>query len=97
MNIVTIKHTVADYDKWKIGYDADEPNRRAAGATSVTLTRAPASADGSTDIVAFIQFPDVAAAAGFLDNPGLAEAMKEAGVIGTPEVQITELVESASY
>jgi hypothetical protein len=60
MNIVTIKHTVADYDKWKIGYDADEPNRRAAGATSVTLTRAPASADGSTDIVAFIQFSDVA-------------------------------------
>jgi hypothetical protein len=36
MNIVTIKHTVADYDKWKIGYDADEPNRRAAGATAVT-------------------------------------------------------------
>ena len=97
MNIVTIKHTVADYDKWKIGYDADEPNRRAAGAISVTLARAPASADGSTDIVAFIQFPDAAAAAGFLDNPGLAEAMKEAGVIGIPEVQITELVESASY
>jgi hypothetical protein len=39
----------------------------------------------------------VAAAAGFLDNPGLAEAMKEAGVIGIPEVQVTELVESASY
>ena len=97
MNIVTIKHTVADYDKWKIGYDADEPNRRAAGATSVTLSRAPASADGSTDIIAFLQFPDVAAAASFLDNPGLAEAMKEAGVIGTPEVQITELVESVSY
>ena len=95
MNIVTIKHTVADYDKWKIGYDADEPNRRAAGATSVTLTRAPASADGSTDIVAFIQFPDMAA--GFLDNPGLAEAVKEAGVIGIPEIQVTELVESASY
>jgi adenylate cyclase len=71
--------------------------RRAAGATAVTLTRAPASADGSTDIVAFIQFPDVAAAAGFLDNPGLAEAMKEAGVIGIPEVQVTELVESSSY
>ena len=39
----------------------------------------------------------MAAAAGVLDNPDLAEAMKEAGVIGTPEVQITELVESASY
>jgi hypothetical protein len=44
-----------------------------------------------------LQLPDVAAATGFLDNPGLADAMKEAGVIGTPEVQITELVESASY
>jgi hypothetical protein len=97
MNIVTIKHTVADYDKWKIGYDADELGRRAAGATSATLSRSSVSADGSTDIIAFLQFPDAAAAATFLDNPGLAEAMKEAGVIGTPEVQITELVESVSY
>jgi hypothetical protein len=97
MNIVTIKHTVADYDKWKIGYDADEPDRRAAGCTSATISRAPASADGSTDIVAFLQFPAVAAVNSFLDNPRLAEAMKEAGVIGIPEVQVTELVESVSY
>jgi hypothetical protein len=97
MNILTVKHTVTDYDKWKIGYDADEPGRRAAGCTSATISRAPASADGSTDIVAFFQFPDAAAAKGFIDNPRLAEAMKEAGVIGIPEVQITDLVESQSY
>ena len=63
----------------------------------IPATIATASADGTPNITAFLQFPDVPAAASFLDNPALAEAMKEAGVIGTPEVQITELVESTSY
>jgi len=97
MNIVSVQHTVAEYDKWKIGYDGDEPARRASGCTSATVSRAPAGADGSTGISVSLQFPDLAAAKGFLDNPRLAEAMKAAGVVGIPEVQITELVESVSY
>ena len=96
MYIITIQHTVSDFDHWKLGYDGDAEHRRAAGCTSATVSRSPANADGSTDITAFLQFPDQAAAHAFLDNPELAEAMKAAGVIGIPDVQITELVETSS-
>ena len=97
MHIVTVQHTVADFDTWKVGYDADRDARRTAGCTSATVGRAPVGADDSTDIIAFLQFPDLEAAQGFLNNPALAEAMEVAGVIGIPNVQITELVESVSY
>ena len=97
MNIVIVQHTVADYDHWKGGYDAHESARRAAGCTSSTVSRGSSSGDGATDISVYMQFPSATAAKGFLDNPGLAEAMKDAGVIGVPDVRISELVESVSY
>jgi hypothetical protein len=61
------------------------------------VSRAPAAADGPTDVTVHLQFPELAAAQGFLDNPNLAEAMKEAGVVGVPTVKIIELVESVGY
>jgi hypothetical protein len=96
MNVVKVQHTVADFGTWKVGYDADEVARRASGCTSATISRAPVGADGSNEITALLQFPKLAAAQGF-NNPALPEAMKAAGVVGTPEIQITGLVESVSY
>jgi len=97
MNIVIVQHTVADYAQWKVGYDGHEPARKASGCTSATIGRTSVGADGSTDITVCMQFPDLATAKGFLDNPDLAVAMKDAGVVGIPNVQITELVESVTY
>jgi hypothetical protein len=97
MIAVIVKHTVADFDQWKAGYDDHEPVRRAAGCTSATVSRAPSHPDGSTEVTIHMQFPDLAAARGFLDNPGLPEAMQAAGVVGIPDIQITELVEATSY
>jgi hypothetical protein len=97
MTIVTVHHTVADFDQWKSGYDAHEPARRAAGCTGALLSRAPAAGDGSADVTVSMEFPDAGAAQGFLDDPGLADAMKTAGVLGIPDIRVTELVESVSY
>ena len=97
MHLVTVQHTVADFDTWKAGYDGDAAARRAAGCTSATISRAPVGADHTTDIIAYLQFPDLDTAQAFLNNPALAEAMKNAGVVGIPDVRITELVESVSY
>ena len=97
MYSIKIQHTVSDFDHWKLGYDGDAEHRRAAGCTSAIISRSPVNADGSTDITAILQFADQSAAHAFLDNPALAETMKTAGVIGIPDVQITELVESSSY
>ena len=96
MNVVIVHHTVADYETWKSGYDAHEAARRAAGCTSSTVTRAPAAADGATEVTIAMEFPKADAAKGFLDDPGLAEAMKAAGVVGIPDIRITELVESTT-
>ncbi len=37
-----------------------------------------------------MEFPDEAAAQRFLDDPELPVVMKAAGVIGTPDIQLTE-------
>ena len=97
MTIVTVHHTVADYDQWKSGFDAHEPARRVAGCTGALLSRALAASDGSTDVTVSMDFPDAGAAKGFLDDPALADAMKAAGVLGIPDIRITELVESVRY
>ena len=33
MVYLNVRHTVADYQKWRVGFDAHESARRAAGAT----------------------------------------------------------------
>jgi len=35
MIYLNVRHTVADYAKWRAGFDAHEAARRAAGATGV--------------------------------------------------------------
>ena len=97
MIAVIVQHTVADFDRWKAGYDDHEPARKAAGCTSATVSRAPSRDDGSTDVTIHMHFPDLDTAKGFLDDPQLPEVMKEAGVVGIPDIQITELVEATRY
>lgn len=97
MNLVIVQHTVADFRQWKIGYDDHEHARKASGCTSATVGRGPTGADGSTEVTICMQFPDLESAKGFLDDPGLAEAMQAAGIVGIPDVRIAELVASATY
>jgi len=35
MIYLNVRHTAADYAKWRVGFDAHETARRAAGATGV--------------------------------------------------------------
>jgi hypothetical protein len=80
-----LNHPVGDYDKWRPHFDADVPRREAAGLTNVAVLRDvddPNSiwlvADGDPD-----KFTEM------MQDPGLAAAMQEAGVTGTPQVFIT--------
>jgi hypothetical protein len=36
MVYVNVRHTVADYDKWRSFFDEDDARRRSAGATGTT-------------------------------------------------------------
>ncbi|MCY7349586.1 MAG: hypothetical protein LH606_02830 [Cytophagaceae bacterium] len=36
---VVIRHSVADFDKWKPGFDADSTGQKAAGMTNIVVSR----------------------------------------------------------
>ena len=91
MSILLMKHQVTDFDAWFAGFNSHEGVRTSHGATSHRVFR-----DGNTVVVS-VDFPDAASVAAFRADPALAEAMKKAGVISVPEVDIVTEVDARSY
>lgn len=83
MPLVIVRHQVDDVAAWKARFDADAPNRQAAGLTGVT-TYADTGAENT--VVVLIPVPDLAMARAFMTSKPLQASMKESGVIGEPEV-----------
>ena len=88
MFVLAINHSVADYDKWKAGYDAMPPTSRGA-----LFARVNRSVDDPNNISVVAGFETVEAARGFISDPALKTAMIEAGVQGSPRIEIFEEVE----
>jgi hypothetical protein len=87
MAIAIIRHKVADYGKWRPGFDADEPRREASGMTNPRVFR---SADDKNEIVAIFDVADIAKVKEFATSPGLRDAMMEAGVVDQPTIYLLE-------
>ena len=83
MIYASIRHTVADYAKWRPIFDADESNRRAFGATGVTQVYRDLA--NPNDITVVVEWDSLENAQKFASNPALAEGMKAGGVISEPE------------
>jgi hypothetical protein len=81
---ISINHTVTDYAKWRVGFDANGPARRAAGATGVTQVYR--DQEKPNQITTLVEWDNVENAQKFASDPALKEAMRAAGVTGTPEV-----------
>jgi len=77
-----IHHTVADYAKWRVAYDADQPNRLAAGLANCRVHR---SLDDANDVVIACAMSDIAKARAFASSKPLAATMSKAGVVGKPQ------------
>ena len=77
-----IHHAVADYAKWRVAYDADQPNRVAAGLANCQVHR---SLDDANDIVIACGMSDLAKARTFASSKPLADTMAKAGVVGKPQ------------
>ena len=85
MIYLSVRHTVADYAKWRPIFDADEPNRRAAGATGFQhVFRDQADPN---DITMLFEWDNAEKAQKFLHDPALAETMKAAGVMSAPDAR----------
>ncbi|HKI86883.1 MAG TPA: cyclase [Thermoanaerobaculia bacterium] len=92
MKILIVNHSVEDYDKWKAVFDEFPPSE--GGAVFHRINRNVEDDNNVTIIAGFKSLDDARA---FIDNPGLADAMKRGGVVGAPRIEIHEEVEAEIY
>jgi uncharacterized protein YeaO (DUF488 family) len=83
MPFLMIRHDVADFDQWKKKYSAHETARRAAGLTEVHLLR---DVEKPTHVILMFSVSDVQRAKEFGASADLQAAMKDAGVVGKPDI-----------
>ena len=85
MVTLNVRHTVADYEKWRPFFDTDDARRRAAGATGVTQIFRDVN-DPNT-ITILMEWDNAENARKFAEDPALGEVMQKAGVVGMPAVR----------
>lgn len=82
MTTLAVRHTVQDFDTWKLGFDGHDDVRRSHGSTGYRVLH-----DGNA-VLALIEFPDEASSQAFTADPSLGEVMATAGVVGAPDVSV---------
>lgn len=82
MVYLNVRHTVADYEKWRPFFDEDEARRRAAGATGVKQVYR--DVDDANTVTVVIEWDNAENPRKFMDDPALREVMQKAGVVGVP-------------
>jgi len=83
MPYVLIRHTVADYPKWKRAFDGHGRARKSGGSKGGQLFR---SATKPRDVFILLRWNDLRRAKKFAKSADLRKAMKAAGVRGKPDV-----------
>ncbi|MDQ1426222.1 MAG: hypothetical protein QOD72_3720 [Acidimicrobiaceae bacterium] len=82
-----VRHTVADYDAWRVVYDEAEAIRAQHGCTGQRVLRLPADAN---DVMITHEFPAVDQAVAFTNDANFGAAMQRAGVTSAPRIEIFE-------
>jgi len=91
MTTLAVRHSVSDFDSWKIAFDGHEAVRRSHGATGHRVLR-----DGN-DLLVLVDFPDAASAEAFKSDLALVTAMRNGGVQGVPDVSVRTEASQAQY
>jgi heme-degrading monooxygenase HmoA len=94
MPYVLIHLRVADYAKWRPGFDANSATRREGGSQSGRIFR---SASDPNELITFFEWDDLESARQFTQSADLREKMQQAGVIGRPDVYFLEEVERVPH
>ena len=81
--VMIVKHKVADYARWKPGYDAHDSARLANGLHSYVIAR---GVEDSNMVLVGMIMDDADKAKAMAADPGLKDVMKKAGVVGAPEI-----------
>jgi len=85
---VVIIQKVKDYDAWKTSFDADAAARKQAGIEGHSIMR---GTDDPKLVVIWAPVSDIGKAKGFLDDKAQKDKMKQAGVQGKPEIQLSNV------
>ena len=80
---VVVTHPVADFDRWKAGFDDHEPVRKANGFLGHHLNRAQ---DDPNRVSIYLAVADIEQARAFVASDDLRDIMQEVGVTGPPEM-----------
>lgn len=87
-NVLVINHKVANYDKWKSGYDSHDSVRLAYGLHNYVVAR---GLDDPNMVMVALHMDDAAKAKAFSELPNLKDAMKKFGVLGTPNFSFVDV------
>ncbi len=83
-----VSHVVADYNKWKKGFDEDEPIRAEAG---LELRSIATNADDPNIVHVIFATNDIQKAKDVITSVDLKKRMKEAGVISGPDLIVLKI------
>ena len=86
-SFMLVRHKVKDFKAWKVGYDAHQPARQAAGLTEQHLLKS--SADPN-EVVMLFEAKDLARAQAFAASDDLRQKMQEVGVVDRPDIYFLE-------
>jgi len=78
-------HKVADFAKWKMGFEAGKGMRDQAG---IKIKGVYQSVDDENLITVISEFPNVAIAKSFVESMSSSDAFAKAGVISQPEIKM---------
>jgi hypothetical protein len=85
MALLTVQHTVRDYQTWRAIFDTLEEVRQDWGVTAESIHQL---AGAPNTVLVLLHFATAAQAQGFLTNRAHQAAMQRAGVEGSPRVEI---------
>jgi len=84
MVYINLRLNVADYDKWRLGFEANETSRRSAGSTGVNQFYR--DVENPNNVTLVLEWEEASKARAFLNDPHTKASMDEAGVTGRPMV-----------
>jgi hypothetical protein len=87
--MMVVTHKVSNFQKWKMGYEAHDSARLAAGIHKYVLGR---HVNDSNMILIAMKIDDIAKAKDFGKSADLRKTMQKLGVLGTPSIRILRAV-----
>jgi quinol monooxygenase YgiN len=82
-----VRHTVADFSKWKAVYDQHDGARKQFGCKKSEVFTNTANPN---EVLVVTEWDSIDQAAAFDASPGLKDAMQHAGVLTAPEFSFAD-------